>query len=183
MNPDNVIGGGMIGSALAWMACLLVLYFVHLPRVPNLFTILLYLGSGLTSAGVGIAILAGGIGPFGITISIYAVSFVVVQFFSLWGFAVSMLIHVSRTMSIVDTCVVEDTNARVREMQTRGKGERAGVVTDQTEGHEHRLGLDEKLDADTELRKQEREDDRQERAEERREDREERADERHDSSE
>lgn len=181
MSFTNLIGGGMIGMALGWAACLLVLYFVKLPPVPNIFALIIYIGSALTGGGVGIAILAGGVGPFGITTDLYAVLFVAVQFVGTWGFASSMLLHVFRNNTVVDASEAHDTNERIREIQGRGKDERPGVVKDQTEGSTHRTDIDAALQADTETRAVEREADRQERKEERREDREERADERRDT--
>jgi hypothetical protein len=71
-----------------------------------------------------------------------------------------------------------DTNVRVREMQNRGQSDQPLEQTDRFEGHEHRVDITDKIDADREERADERRLDREERAEERANDREERRDER-----
>lgn len=55
-----------------------------------------------------------------------------------------------------ETRVTQNTNDMVREIITRDKNERAGVVKDQVQGEAHRKGIDDALRADTKLRRQER---------------------------
>ncbi len=174
MNLVNAPGGGLVGTALGWAACLLIIFLLPLPRIARVSAIVVLTSFILTSTGVGIAVLAGGVGPFGITTEVYGALFVVVRLIGTWTFAISMLFYIFRNNTLVATCTADDTNARVREMQTRGQTDQPLEQTDRDEGHEHRADIDAKLDADTEIRKAERQVDREERAEERQADREER---------
>ena len=188
MNLTNVIGGGLIATAVGWMACMLFIYFVPLSRIARVFVVVVLTGFALSSTFVGIAILSGGIGPFGIATDVYAVIFVVMRFVGAWTFAILMLLHLYKNNSIVETCVLDDTNrevhrqgVQINEMQKRGQTDQPLEQTDRDEGHAHRGSIDTHLQADTDLRRQERKDDREERAQERQADREERAEEQRDS--
>ncbi len=178
MNVSNLLGGGLVGMGLGWLACLLAIFFIPLPRIPLAFVLLLYVGSALSAFGVGVGILSGGIGPFGLNTDFYALSFVASQFVGTWGFTISFLLFFFRNNTIVNSTEAQDTNTRIREMQTRGQGDAPLEQSDRDEGHEHRSSIDKRLEADTDARTEERKLDREERAEERREDREERAEER-----
>ncbi len=177
MNTTNLIGGGMFGVGLGWTTLLLAIFFIPLPRAARSFFGVLGIGSALPSFGIGIAVLADGVGPFGLTTDFYALVFIVAQFVGTWGFAVSYLRWFFKNNTLVNTNEAQDTNERIREMQTRGQSDQPLEQTDRTEGHDHRGSIDAKLQADTDARTEERKLDREERAEERREDREERAEE------
>ncbi len=191
MNLINVIGGVLVGAALGWAASLLFLYFVPLPRVAKMFAIILCGGSALTAFGAGVGILSGGVELLGVNVDLYRTAFVSTQFVGTWGFAISMLFYIVRDNTIVNTTQADDTNTRIREMQTRGQGDQPLETLDREEGHDHRASIDARLQADTDARTEERRvdtevraeetrKDREERKEETRKDREERADERAD---
>lgn len=138
MNLANLIGGGMIAVGLGWLACLLVIFFIPLPRISQAFALILYVGSALSGIGVGIAILSGGVGPFGLDTGFYSAVFVASQFIGTWGFTISFLIYIFRNNTAVNTTEANDTNERVREIQTRGQGDQLLEQADRAEGHEHR---------------------------------------------
>lgn len=138
MNTTNLVGGGMVILALGWLSCLLILFFLGLPRVPTFFKAVLYMGSAISGGAVGLAILGGGTTVFGLTTDVTALAFVAAQIIGTWGFSLSMLIWIARNNALVGRSEQERQGEVMDEIQSRGKRERPGVVKDQEEGSDHR---------------------------------------------
>lgn len=89
MNEDTLIGAGLFLLGLAYLAALFLATLLDLRRPPRAFLLLLAAASCVSGIGLGLAVVAGGDGPFGVTTETWAIAFVFGQLLGLTGFILS----------------------------------------------------------------------------------------------